>query len=109
MAFELTLSRDVRRLLEGAVVKKRTVTTIEMRQIVTVRRSSGATRAWCPACLMEVEILHLEEAALMACASLRDICRRVCDGHIHLIETASGAQVCLGSLLSGRRYESMRE
>jgi hypothetical protein len=56
-------------------VRKRTVTTIEMHQIVIVRRPAGATIALCPACLKEVEMATLEEAALLAGVGLRDICR----------------------------------
>ena len=80
-------------------MRKRTVTTIEMRQIVTVRRRAGAALARCPACLKEVETVSLEEAALLAGVSLRDICRRVADDHLHFVETAAGCLVCAESIL----------
>ena len=80
-------------------MRKRTVTTIEMHQIVTVRRPAGAALAWCPACLKEVEMVSLEEAAILAGVSLRDICRRVGADHIHFVETADGDFVCTNSLL----------
>jgi hypothetical protein len=80
-------------------VKKRTVTTIETHQILIVRRPGGAVLAWCPVCLREVEMVSLEEAALLANVSLRDICRRVGDGRLHFVETAQGGLVCLPSLL----------
>lgn len=79
---------------------KRRVTTIETHQIVIVRRPEGATLAWCHACLKEIEMVHLEEAALLAGVSLRDICRRVGDGETHFVETANGGLVCLPSLLN---------
>lgn len=75
------------------------MTTIEMHQIVIARRPAGASRAWCPACLKEVEMVSLEEAAQLADISLRDICRRVGDGDLHLVEIAEGGLVCTNSLL----------
>jgi parallel beta-helix repeat protein len=51
------------------------VTTIEMHQIVIARRPASTGRAWCPACLNEVELASLEEAAFLTGVSLRDICR----------------------------------
>ena len=81
-------------------MRKRTVTTIEMHQTVTVRRPEGAADSWCPACLKQVQMVSLEEAALLADVGLRDICRRVGDGDIHLVETADGTPVCLASLLN---------
>jgi len=79
-------------------VRKRTVTTIETHQIVTVRRPAGATLACCPACLNVVEMIHLQQAALLAGVSLLDICRRVVADDIHFVETANGGLVCLSSL-----------
>jgi hypothetical protein len=81
-------------------VKKRTVTTIETHQIVAVRRRRGATFLPCPACLREVEVVSLEEAALLAGVSLRDICRRVGADHLHFVETSDGGLVCTNSLLN---------
>ncbi len=89
---------------EGTVVRKRTVTTIEMHQIVIVRRPGGAALgaapALCPACLSEVEMVPLEEAALLVGISLRDICRRAGDDDIHFVVTADGTLVCTNSLLN---------
>lgn len=84
---------------QGTFVRKRTVTTIETHQIVIVRRPEGATLAWCQACLEEVVMVPLEEAALLAGVRLRDICRRVGEADIHFIETTSRALICLPSLL----------
>lgn len=81
-------------------MKKRTVTTIEMHQIVIVRRPGAAALIRCPACLKEVEMVHLEEAALLAGVSLRDICRGVGADHLHFVETADGGLVCTNSLLN---------
>jgi hypothetical protein len=87
-------------LEEGTVVRKRTVTTIEVHQIVTIRRLAGAALAWCPACLKEVEMVSLKEAAVLTGVSLRDICRRVGADDIHFFETADGGLVCTSSLLN---------
>lgn len=81
-------------------MRKRTVTTIEMHQIVTIRRLAGATLAWCPVCLKEVEVVSLEEAALLAGFSLRDICGSVGTDHLHFIETSNGGLICTSSLLN---------
>lgn len=45
-------------------------------------------------------MVSLEDAALLAGVNLRDICHRVGDGDIHLVETVDGALVCLSSLLN---------
>lgn len=87
------------RAKEGTVVRKRTVTTIEMHQIVIVRRPGGAALAWCPTCLKEVEMVPPEEAALLAGVSLQDIRRRVGADDVHFLETANGGLICLNSLL----------
>jgi len=76
------------------------VTTIETHQVVIVRRTPGATLAECPACLNNVKMVPLEQAALLSGVSLRDICRRVGDGDIHFVEAADGGLVCLPSLLN---------
>ena len=71
-----------------------------MHQIVTVRRLGGAALAWCPACLREVEMVSLEEAAFRAGVSLRDICRRVGADHLHFVDTPDGGLICTSSLLN---------
>lgn len=81
-------------------MRKRTVTTIEMHQTVTIRRLAGAAFAWCPACLKEVEMVSLEEAAHLGGVSLRDICGRVGSDHLHFLETSDGGLVCISSLLN---------
>ena len=81
-------------------MRKRTVTTIEVHQIVIARRPAGAASAWCPACRKEVGMVPLEGAALLAGVSLRDLCRLVGDGELHLVETAEGGLVCTESLLN---------
>jgi hypothetical protein len=81
-------------------VRKRIVTTIETHQIVAVRRPAGATLLPCPACLRDVEVVSLEEAAILAGVSLRDICRSVGADRLHFVETPDGGFVCTDSLLN---------
>lgn len=75
------------------------MTTIEVHQILIVRRPEGAAPAWCPACLKEVEMLPTQEAARLAGLSMSDISQRVVADDLHFIETADGGLVCLPSLL----------
>jgi hypothetical protein len=81
-------------------VRKRTVTTIETHQIVFVRHIASATLGWCPACLNKVEMTSIEDAALVTGLSLRDLCSRVSEGDIHLVETVNGSLLCANSLLN---------
>ena len=71
-------------------MRKRTVTTIEMHQIVIVRRPRGAALAWCPACLEVVEMVAPEEAAALMHKSVRSIYARIETGSVHFVETADG-------------------
>ena len=81
-------------------MRKKTVTTIEVHQVVIVRRPAGAALAQCPACLKVVEMVPLEVAAQLADISLRDLCRCVGAGDLHLVETGKGGLVCTNSLLN---------
>lgn len=45
-------------------------------------------------------MVSLEEAALLAGVSLRDICRRVGADHLHFVDTSDGGLVCTSSLLN---------
>ena len=74
------------------------MTTIETHQVVSFKRSAGEVVAWCPLCLREVEMVSLYQAALVAGVTLRDICQRVSDDNIHLVESASEALICVNSL-----------
>lgn len=76
------------------------MTTIERHQIVFVRHITSATLAWCPSCLMEVEMTSLSDAALVTGIGLRDLCSRVSVGDIHIVETANGSLLCANSLLN---------
>ena len=81
-------------------MRKRTVTTIEMHQIITVRRPAGVCLGWCQVCLQEIEMVTLEGAALLAGVSFQDICRQVAAGQIHFVESADGALICLSSCMN---------
>ena len=79
-------------------MKKRTVTTIEMHQIVIVRRPEVVTLSRCPVCLKDVEMVSLEEASMLAGVDPLDICHRITEDDVHLAVTENGRLVCLDSL-----------
>ncbi len=81
-------------------MRKRTVTTIEMHQVITVKRHAGTSPGWCPVCLQEIEMVPLEGVALLAGVSFQDLCRQVAAGQIHFVESADGTRVCLSSFLN---------
>jgi hypothetical protein len=80
-------------------VRKRTVTTIEMQQIVIVRRRGVAAHALCPVCLKEVEMVAPEEAAALMRLSVRSIYARIETGSVHFVETADGLLLLCASSL----------
>lgn len=80
-------------------MRKRTVTTIETHQIVTVRRPVGATLALCPVCLKEIEMITPEVAAALARVTVRSIYAGVEAGGVHFLETPDGRLLlCADSL-----------
>jgi hypothetical protein len=90
----------------GAGVRKKTVTTIEMRQITIVKRPVVADGAWCSSCLENVELVTPRQAALLAGIGLLDLCRQVVADEIHVLETTNGAFICLNSLLKSSQNNS---
>jgi hypothetical protein len=85
--------------LRGAFVKKRTVTTIEMHQVVIVRRPEGVTLSRCPVCQKDVEMVSLEEASMLAGVDPLDICHRLTEDDVHFTVTEKERLVCLDSLM----------
>ena len=100
-ARSVLVSADDKRPKRSEVLRKRTVTTIEMHQTITVKRPASASLGWCPVCRQEIEMVPLEAASILAGVSLRAICRQVGADHLHFIETADGGLVCTNSLLNG--------
>lgn len=90
---------------EAAVnFKRRTVTTIQTHEVLTVKRRSGVTALLpsCAACPGGAWMLTPQEAARSAGVSQLTIYRWVEDGSVHFAETADGGLfVCLAPRLSG--------
>ena len=70
--------------------RKRTQITVEHDTIYVVRTPPRVLRAWCTDCRAEVDMLTLEEAAVLVGCSMRQLVRSVEAGEVHFAETASG-------------------
>ena len=78
---------------------RRTVTTIETHEVLTVRRDAGRPAPPCAACPGEARMLTPEAAACRAGVSQRTVYGWVEDGRIHFAETPDGGlYVCLEPL-----------
>ena len=72
---------------------------IETEQVLIVRRR-GIRRVWCAACEAEVELVTVEEAAVITRVGVRAIYCWVETGQLHFIETSTGELfICSNSLL----------
>lgn len=91
------------------VVRKRTVTTIEVQQIVIIRRPRAAAHALCPVCLKEVEMVGPEEAAALMRISVRSVYARIETGSVHFMETADGLLLLCASSLVERNPDGKHE
>ena len=81
------------------VKRKRTEITVEVDEVIYAARHH-LTRAWCPACGSEAQMLTPEQAAAVAGVTVRAVNRRVEDGSVHFLETADGRLlVCVNSLV----------
>ena len=80
--------------------KKRTEITVELEQMMIVKRREGAVCDWCPDCQRDVVMLTPDEAASLTPASTRALYRLIDVGRIHFIETQAGLiRLCFPSLL----------
>jgi hypothetical protein len=94
---------------EGAFVKKRTVTTIEIVERVVVSTAHTDTpRPHCPACAGAAMFMP-EEAAAFARVTVRDIYARVEAGGFHFLETPGGLLLCADSLSQAERFDGPKE
>jgi excisionase family DNA binding protein len=79
---------------------RKTVTTIETREVLVVRLTAQMQAPLCAACTDEVGMLTPREAAHLVGVSQRTVYRWVEDERIHFAETADGDLfVCLAPLL----------
>ena len=78
---------------------KRTVITIEKRQVQFIRGRRINAQGWCDQCGREVQLVTCDAAAELAGVSARAIFREVEAGRIHFTETQNGLLlVCANSL-----------
>jgi hypothetical protein len=69
-------------------MKTRTEITLETERWIVVSRPGK--RRWCPACAIDVEMITIDDAALVAEVSSRTIFRWVESGVLHASETPQG-------------------
>jgi len=80
--------------------KKRTEITIETERVVVIRRRRRVSaRAWCQSCGGQVLMVTVDEAAQLACVSVRTLYRWVENEKLHFTEIADGELlICLNSI-----------
>ena len=77
------------------------VTTIEINQLLVLRKPDSLVERWCERCAAQGQWITPDAAALLTNQDTRSIYRRVESGSLHFAETSeAGALVCLGSLFS---------
>jgi hypothetical protein len=79
---------------------RRSITTLEQHEVLTVRSSGLHVRALCPRCSDRVVLITLDEAVKLSGVSSRTIHKGIEKDSIHFMETADGlVQICPVSLL----------
>jgi hypothetical protein len=94
---------------EGAVVRKRTVTTIEIAELLVVSTArTDIPRPPCPICAGPM-MLTPEEAAGLARVTVRTIYARVEAGSVHFLEKPDGLLLlCANSLSQREQPEALK-
>jgi len=83
--------------------RRRTTTTVEVREVVVIRGSRKRNRVLCANCSEAVVLVTIEEAVKMSGISARAIYRLIEEGQIHFAETADSlALICPATLLARR-------
>ncbi len=79
--------------------KRRTQITIETHSIAIIRTNGKSPSAFCDCCRTNVAVFAPEQIAAFLRLTLAEVCRRVEEGELHLIETRRGVRlICGGSL-----------
>lgn len=79
---------------------RRAEITVELNQVVVIKKPEGLVVLWCPACNERVNMITPEAAAILSNVDTRTIYRRIDAGTLHFAETSDElALVCLNSLL----------
>jgi hypothetical protein len=89
--------------------KTRTAVSLEIQEEVTIR-SRRILFANCSKCRFEVQMIPVNEAAMMARVTARDIYRRVSQGELHFAEDRYGLlYICSESLRSLQPGDGLSE
>jgi hypothetical protein len=84
----------------GMKRKKKTEIVVEREQVLVIKRLDGQMPRWCAECKGEMQMVSVDEAAILTNLSARAIYRRIEAGQIHFVETEDGLLlVCAISLL----------
>ena len=79
---------------------RKTQTTVETREVVTVRYSGAGVEVHCPGCGRVVRMLPPEEAAALSGVPLRTLFLQMESGDLHYAELPGGAVlICPNSIL----------
>ena len=80
--------------------RRRTRTTVEVREVVVIRGSRKRNRIFCAECSGAAALLTVEEAVKISAISSRAVYRLIEEGRIHFAETAEGSVlICPATLL----------
>jgi len=77
---------------------KRTEIAFETARVIVISRRTRML-AWCVQCNKEVNWVTVDEAALLAAESLRDVVEMIAGGKLHSSETRGSLIVCTNSIL----------
>ena len=84
---------------ERAVAVKTTRISVETETLIIVRRAK-ATKAWCPDCRAEVDVITFDHDSFIDSATAAQIHEWQNTGRLHLWQPAPGqARICVTSLL----------
>lgn len=79
--------------------QRRTVITIETREILRIKRTGSLSSDWCPVCGRQAAMVSLQDAC-MSGLNIGSVRRQAETGRVHLVERAVGSPlICLNSLL----------
>ena len=81
--------------------RRRTRTTVEVREVVVIRGSRKRNRIFCAECSGAAALLTVEEAVKISAISSRAIFRLIEEGEVHFAETVDGLTlICPATLLA---------
>jgi len=81
--------------------RRRTRTTVEVREVVVIRGSRKRNRIFCAECSGAAALLTVEEAVKISAISSRAIFRLIEEGEVHFTETVDGLTlICPATLLA---------